>query len=129
MSDYEQFMVEKLKLDGYVSQKFKIVGVKEDLSGAWLDLEHPGGETASLHLETANARKYYASLLIQQGKHTRLMDGTVNVFVPVQSELDDNPLLRMHVVLAQQGGYFVQPVIKRLSDYEKLFCRLLLRST
>ncbi|MBD0380245.1 hypothetical protein [Paenibacillus sedimenti] len=66
MSDHEQFMHEKKKLDDFVSQKFKIVGVKEDLNGAWLDLEHPGGETASLHLETANARKYFAALLIRQ---------------------------------------------------------------
>lgn len=66
MSEYEQFMREKQKLDNFVSQKFKIVGVKEDLNGALLDLEHPGGETASLHLETANARKYVAALLIRQ---------------------------------------------------------------
>ncbi|MEW9697604.1 hypothetical protein [Paenibacillus sp. SI8] len=71
MSEYEQFMREKLKLDGYVSQKFRIIRVREDLSGSWLDLEHPGGETASLHLETANARKYFVSILIQQDQdHT-----------------------------------------------------------
>ncbi|MFD0697970.1 hypothetical protein ACFQZT_28245 [Paenibacillus sp. GCM10027628] len=66
MSEYEQFMREKQKLDDFVSQNFKIVRVEEDLNGAVLDLEHPGGETASLHLETANARKYYAVLLIRQ---------------------------------------------------------------
>ncbi|WNR46759.1 hypothetical protein [Paenibacillus roseipurpureus] len=68
MSEFEQFQAEKLKLDGYVSQKFRIVGVKEDLEGAWLDLEHPGGETAKLHLKTANARKYYVNVLLQQGR-------------------------------------------------------------
>lgn len=68
MSEYEQFQNEKQKLDGYVAQKFKIVGVKEDLEGAWLDLEHPGGETANLHLKTANARKYYVSLILAQGQ-------------------------------------------------------------
>lgn len=66
MSDYEQYRLEKQKLDDYAEQKFRIVGVKEDLSGAWLNLEHPGGETATLHLKTANARKYYAALLIKQ---------------------------------------------------------------
>lgn len=70
MSEYEQFMLEKQKLDDYTAQKFKIVGVKEDLSGAWLVLEHPGGETATLQLKTANARKYYATLLIKQGQET-----------------------------------------------------------
>ena len=68
MSEFEQFQAEKQKLDGFVAQKFKIVGVNEDLEGAWLDLEHPGGETASLHLTTANARKYYVSLLLIQGQ-------------------------------------------------------------
>jgi hypothetical protein len=68
MSEYEQFKLEKQKLDDFAAQKFKIVGVKEDLSGTWLDLEHPGGETANLHLTTANARKYYVTLIIAQGQ-------------------------------------------------------------
>jgi hypothetical protein len=68
MSEYAQFKLEKQKLDDFVAQKFKIVGVKEDLEGAWLDLEHPGGETANLHLTTANARKYYVSMLLKQGQ-------------------------------------------------------------
>ncbi|TXK75936.1 hypothetical protein [Paenibacillus sp. N3.4] len=66
MSDYKQYMQEKLRLDGFVAQGFKIAGVKEDLSGTWLELEHPGGEAAQLHLTTANARKYFATLLIEQ---------------------------------------------------------------
>lgn len=68
MSEFEQFKLEKQKLDGYAAQNFKIVGVKEDLEGAWLDLEHPGGETANLHVKTANARKYYVTLLLAQGQ-------------------------------------------------------------
>ncbi|MCY9695077.1 hypothetical protein [Paenibacillus alginolyticus] len=66
MSEYVQFKLEKQKLNDFVAQKFRIVGVKEDLEGAWLDLEHPGGETANLQLKTANARKYYVSLLHKQ---------------------------------------------------------------
>ncbi|GGA14117.1 hypothetical protein GCM10008018_68800 [Paenibacillus marchantiophytorum] len=66
MSDYEQFQSEKQKLDDFISQQFRIVHVKEDLSGAWLDMQHPGGETATLHLTTANARKYVAVILIAQ---------------------------------------------------------------
>jgi hypothetical protein len=70
MSEREQFVREKQKLDGYLSQNFKIAGVKENLSGAWLQLEHPGGETATLHLETPGARKYFATLLILQQDNT-----------------------------------------------------------
>ncbi|MDD9270403.1 hypothetical protein ACFPES_25430 [Paenibacillus sp. GCM10023248] len=66
MSDHEQYRQEKQKLDDYTGRNFRITGVKEDLSGAWLALEHPGGETATLHLKTANARKYYVMLLMKQ---------------------------------------------------------------
>ena len=69
MSEFELFQSEKQKLDSYVAQQFRIVGVLEDLEGAWLDLEHPGGETAKLHLTTANARKYYVNVLLSQGKN------------------------------------------------------------
>ncbi|MNR03518.1 hypothetical protein D3C85_1194150 [compost metagenome] len=68
MSEFELYQAEKQKLDGFVAQKFKIVGVLEDLEGAWLDLEHPEGEKAKLHLTTANARKYYVNVLLSQGK-------------------------------------------------------------
>lgn len=67
MSEFEQFQAEKQKLDGFIAQKFRIVGVRENLEGAWLDLEHPGGEKAKLHLKTANARKYYVNVLLSQG--------------------------------------------------------------
>lgn len=69
MSEFDLFQSEKQKLDSYVAQEFRIVGVLEDLEGAWLDLEHPGGETAKLHLTTANARKYYVNVLLTQGKN------------------------------------------------------------
>jgi hypothetical protein len=66
MPAYEQYLTEKNKIDGYINQQYLIANFKENLSGAWVDLEHPGGEKATLHLLTADARKYASSLLIKQ---------------------------------------------------------------
>lgn len=70
MSSYEQYQTEKHKLDTFIAQQFRITGMQENLSGAWLTLEHPGGEQATLHLETADARKYCISVLLKQQRPT-----------------------------------------------------------
>ncbi|HTG71052.1 MAG TPA: hypothetical protein VL921_17475 [Candidatus Udaeobacter sp.] len=68
MSAYEQFAEEKNKIDAYMKQQYVITGVREGLSGDWLELKHPGGDQASLLVETADARKYFANLLIKQSR-------------------------------------------------------------
>ncbi|KRE35583.1 hypothetical protein [Paenibacillus sp. Soil522] len=68
MSAYEQFAEEKNKIDAYMKQQYVITGVREGLSGDWLELKHPGGDQASLLVETADARKYFANLLIRQAR-------------------------------------------------------------
>ena len=68
MSAYEQFSAEKSKIDAYVDQQYIITGVKEGLNGDWLAFKHPGGDEASLLVETADARKYFANLLIKQSR-------------------------------------------------------------
>lgn len=68
MSAYEQFAEEKNKIDAYMKQQYVITGVREGLSGDWLELTHPGGDQASLLVETADARKYFANLLIRQAR-------------------------------------------------------------
>lgn len=66
MSAYEQFAEEKNKIDAYMKQQYIITGVREGLSGDWLELRHPGGDQAVLLVETADARKYFVNLLIKQ---------------------------------------------------------------
>ncbi|MFC5448447.1 hypothetical protein [Paenibacillus aestuarii] len=66
MSEYEQYLKEKQQLEVLVALLYKITSVKENLSGAYVHLENAQGETAILHLETANARKYLGTVLIQQ---------------------------------------------------------------
>jgi hypothetical protein len=66
MSAYEQYAEEKSKIDSYMKQQYVITGVREGLSGDWLELKHPGGDEATLLVETADARKYFANLLLKQ---------------------------------------------------------------
>lgn len=66
MSAYEKYAEEKSKIDAYMKLQYVISGVREGLSGDWLELNHPEGDQASLLIETADARKYFANLLIKQ---------------------------------------------------------------
>ncbi|OXM87729.1 hypothetical protein [Paenibacillus rigui] len=70
MSAYQQFQAEKEKLDAYAAQQFRITAVQEDLTGTLLTLEHPGGERVTLRLETADARKYFVSVMLRQKTKT-----------------------------------------------------------
>jgi hypothetical protein len=68
MSAYEQYVGEKNKIDAYIEKEYIITGVREGLSGDWLELKHPGGDETALLVETADARKYFANLLIKQSR-------------------------------------------------------------
>lgn len=68
MSEYDEFAAEKKQIDEYMDKGYSIIGVKEDLNGDWLELEAPAdsaGETVTLHIGTANARKYWTTLLMK----------------------------------------------------------------
>lgn len=64
MSAYREYIEEKERMDGYVSRQFRIRSITENLSGATLELEHPGGEKATLQVFSADARKYMSNLII-----------------------------------------------------------------
>jgi hypothetical protein len=71
MSDYQQYLAERDKIDFFINKGFKIKNVEENLEGAFLFLENditmedkPQEET--LHIKHADSRKYFASILIQQ---------------------------------------------------------------
>jgi hypothetical protein len=68
MSEYQLFVEEKQKMDAYISQGYLISNVKEDLSGGFFEFTppHNSGEKVTLHIHTANARKYFFTLLIKQ---------------------------------------------------------------
>ncbi|WP_337098954.1 hypothetical protein [Paenibacillus sp. YIM B09110] len=66
MKAYQQFKEEKLKIDDFIERRFIIAHVKEDLSGASVVMEHPGGEQAVIQILTADARKYLVNAIIKQ---------------------------------------------------------------
>ncbi|SDC41686.1 hypothetical protein SAMN04487777_101802 [Priestia aryabhattai B8W22] len=69
MSSYHEYMAEREKIDFLLQKGFKITVVTENLSGAFVTferIEKNQTEQETLHLLTADARKYFSSVLIQQ---------------------------------------------------------------
>lgn len=67
MSDYQQFLNERDKMDFLIGKGYRIQSVHEHLDGASVEFVHPDKkEKETLLIGTANARKYFSSLLIKQ---------------------------------------------------------------
>lgn len=66
MSAYQEYMEEKNRLDAYIDRHFLIAAISENLSGTSVRLEHPGGETATLQLLSADVRKHVVNVLLRQ---------------------------------------------------------------
>ncbi|MEH6996289.1 hypothetical protein V7075_26900 [Neobacillus drentensis] len=67
MSDYQQYLNERDKLDFFIQKGFRINAVHEHLDGASVEFYHPtSNEKETLIIGTANARKYFSSVLIKQ---------------------------------------------------------------
>ncbi|WP_406866555.1 hypothetical protein AB0764_20645 [Priestia megaterium] len=69
MSSYHEYMAEREKIDFLLQKGFKITAVTENLSGAFVTFERTENnqiEQETLHILTADARKYFSSILIQQ---------------------------------------------------------------
>jgi hypothetical protein len=69
MSEYQQFLDERDKIDVLIQKGYRISAVSEHLNGATVEFMHPNGKlTETLHIGTPNARKYFSSLLINQNQ-------------------------------------------------------------
>jgi len=69
MSSYHEYMAEREKIDFLLQKGFKITAVTENLNGAFVTferIEKNQTEQETLHILTADARKYFSSVLIQQ---------------------------------------------------------------
>lgn len=71
MSDYQQFLQERERIDFFLEKGYRISKVTEDLNGALIDFEKLNTKadeavTETLHISTANARKYFTVKLIEQ---------------------------------------------------------------
>lgn len=71
MSEYNKFLEERDKIDFLIQKGFQITAVTENLSGAFLELRNNNLENEKvehLHITTADARKYFSSIMIKQNK-------------------------------------------------------------
>ncbi|MDQ1145814.1 transcription antitermination factor NusA-like protein [Bacillus sp. SORGH_AS 510] len=69
MSEHQQFLDERDKIDFLIQKGCRIGAVREHLNGASVDFIHPSGNvTETLQIGTANARKYFSSLLMKQNQ-------------------------------------------------------------
>jgi predicted GNAT superfamily acetyltransferase len=62
MSEYQEFLNERDKIDFLLQKGFNIEKVTENLSGAFVLFKHSeNNRSATLHIKTANARKYFSN--------------------------------------------------------------------
>ncbi|WP_240371652.1 hypothetical protein [Anoxybacteroides rupiense] len=74
---YQEFLVERERMDALLCRGYVIKRVHENLSGAFIEFALPTPAASeskqplqTLHIQTADARKYVSSLLIQQMKRS-----------------------------------------------------------
>ncbi|WP_462413395.1 hypothetical protein [Neobacillus sp. Marseille-QA0830] len=69
MSEYQQFLAERDKIDFLINKGFKIQSVKEHLDGATVVfVDGEGKDKEILVIGNANARKYFSSLMVKQNQ-------------------------------------------------------------
>jgi hypothetical protein len=69
MSDYQQYLTEREKIDFLIQKGCRISAVREHLNGDSVDFIHPNGNvTETLLIGTANARKYFSYILMKQNQ-------------------------------------------------------------
>lgn len=67
MSEHQLYVMEKNKIDSFIQRGYRIHDVVEHLNGASVEFINPNGVVIeTILVGTANARKYFSSLLIKQ---------------------------------------------------------------
>ncbi|SFF96523.1 hypothetical protein SAMN05216353_11634 [Halobacillus alkaliphilus] len=71
MSTYQEFEIEREKIDFLLEKGYTIKGVTENLSGAFVEFEYQGNnpdksKKERLHILHPDARKYFSTILVQQ---------------------------------------------------------------
>lgn len=69
MSDYQEYLAERDKMDYYLGKGWKISSVTENLSGAFLVFKDQDDSEAEMQVKTADGRKYFSAMLIAQAKN------------------------------------------------------------
>lgn len=65
MSDHLQYLSERDRIDFLIEKGYEITNVQENLNGALVEFSH-NDKMETLQIGTANARKYFSSLVVQQ---------------------------------------------------------------
>ncbi|WNB93345.1 hypothetical protein [Bacillus sp. NEB1478] len=66
MSDYQEYMLEREKIDFMMEKGYKIKGILENLSGAFVHFEKSNDDAVTIHVKTADGRKYFSNLMVLQ---------------------------------------------------------------
>jgi hypothetical protein len=67
MSEHKQFLTERERIDLLIQKGYRMSHIFEDLNGSYVDFIHPESQVKeTLHISTANGRKYFSSILIKQ---------------------------------------------------------------
>jgi hypothetical protein len=67
MSEHQQYLDEKAKVDFLIQKGYRINNILENLNGSYVNFIHPKDQSKeTLHISTANGRKYFSSILIKQ---------------------------------------------------------------
>ncbi|WP_342046574.1 hypothetical protein [Bacillus sp. OTU530] len=67
---YQEFLTERDRIDFLIQKGYSIRAVQENLDGAFVQFgrQNDGeSETETLHVRTADGRKYFSAFLIRQG--------------------------------------------------------------
>lgn len=71
MSEYQQYLQERDKIDFFIQKGFTIKSVTETLNGSYVDFvneQTEEKETVTLHVATAEGRKYFSVMVLKQQK-------------------------------------------------------------
>lgn len=67
---YQEFLAERDKIDFLIQKGYSIRAIQENLDGALVQFEkkdNEKSETETLHIKTADGRKYFSAFLLRQG--------------------------------------------------------------
>jgi transcription antitermination factor NusA-like protein len=71
MSEYQQYLQERDKIDFFTQKGFTIQRVTETLNGSFVDFVNEQSEekeTVTLHVATAEGRKYFSVMILKRQK-------------------------------------------------------------
>lgn len=71
MREHQYYLIEREKIDYFIDRGYRIHGITENLSGAFIEFRLKDNKTEEesteiLHIQTPDGRKYFSALLLKQ---------------------------------------------------------------